>query len=43
MARDGRGGDAAKDSMRKTVIFDVDGTLIDSVDFHALAWLEAFK
>lgn len=23
-------------------IFDVDGTLIDSVDFHAQAWLEAF-
>ena len=23
-------------------IFDVDGTLIDSVDFHALAWAEAF-
>jgi phosphoglycolate phosphatase-like HAD superfamily hydrolase len=24
------------------VIFDVDGTLIDSVDFHARAWAEAF-
>jgi HAD superfamily hydrolase (TIGR01549 family) len=23
-------------------IFDVDGTLIDSVDFHAIAWVEAF-
>jgi beta-phosphoglucomutase-like phosphatase (HAD superfamily) len=26
----------------RAVIFDVDGTLIDSVDFHAQAWLEAF-
>ena len=24
------------------VIFDVDGTLIDSVDFHARAWVDAF-
>jgi HAD superfamily hydrolase (TIGR01549 family) len=24
------------------VIFDVDGTLIDSVDFHAQAWVDAF-
>jgi beta-phosphoglucomutase-like phosphatase (HAD superfamily) len=24
------------------VVFDVDGTLIDSVDFHATAWTEAF-
>jgi HAD superfamily hydrolase (TIGR01509 family) len=28
--------------MRKAVIFDVDGTLIDSVDQHALAWRDAF-
>jgi beta-phosphoglucomutase-like phosphatase (HAD superfamily) len=26
----------------KAAIFDVDGTLIDSVDFHAQAWVEAF-
>lgn len=29
--------------MPKAVIFDVDGTLVDSVDFHARAWVEAFK
>lgn len=27
----------------KSVIFDMDGTLIDSVDFHALAWQAAFR
>lgn len=27
---------------RCAVIFDVDGTLIDSVDFHARAWVDAF-
>src|SRR5690349_2964224 len=27
--------------MRKAAIFDLDGTLIDSVDLHALAWHEA--
>jgi phosphoglycolate phosphatase-like HAD superfamily hydrolase len=27
--------------MPKAAIFDVDGTLLDSVDFHALAWHEA--
>lgn len=26
----------------KAVIFDIDGTLVDSVDFHARAWQEAF-
>lgn len=29
--------------MIKAVIFDVDGTLIDSVDQHARAWQKAFK
>jgi HAD superfamily hydrolase (TIGR01549 family) len=29
--------------MIKAVIFDIDGTLIDSVDLHAQAWKEAFK
>lgn len=27
----------------KSVIFDMDGTLIDSVDFHAMAWQKAFR
>jgi beta-phosphoglucomutase-like phosphatase (HAD superfamily) len=26
----------------KAVIFDIDGTLVDSVDLHARAWQEAF-
>ena len=28
--------------MTKAVIFDVDGTLVDSVDLHARAWQDAF-
>jgi HAD superfamily hydrolase (TIGR01509 family) len=27
----------------KAVIFDIDGTLIDTVDFHALSWVRAFE
>ena len=29
--------------MIKAVIFDIDGTLVDSVDLHACAWKKAFK
>jgi HAD superfamily hydrolase (TIGR01509 family) len=29
--------------MIKVVIFDIDGTLVDSVDLHARAWQETFK
>ncbi|WP_367657832.1 HAD hydrolase-like protein [Caballeronia sp. NK8] len=28
--------------MSKSAIFDIDGTLVDSVDLHSLAWREAF-
>ena len=28
--------------MIKAVIFDIEGTLVDSVDLHAQAWQEAF-
>jgi HAD superfamily hydrolase (TIGR01509 family) len=29
--------------MPRAVIFDIDGTLVDSVDFHARAWQETFR
>src|SRR5215210_5312058 len=29
--------------MVEAVIFDIDGTLVDSVDLHARAWQEAFR
>ena len=29
--------------MPKTIIFDIDGTLVQSVDLHAVAWVEAFR
>lgn len=29
--------------MARGVIFDIDGTLVDSVDLHTRAWLEAFR
>ena len=29
--------------MPRAVIFDVDGTLVDSVDLHARAWQDTFR
>lgn len=29
--------------MPKAILFDIDGTLLDSVDLHAQAWQEAFR
>ena len=29
--------------MTEAVIFDIDGTLVDSVDLHAQAWQETFR
>jgi HAD superfamily hydrolase (TIGR01549 family) len=35
--------DVERKSMTEAVIFDVDGTIVDSVDLHAEAWKRAFE
>jgi beta-phosphoglucomutase-like phosphatase (HAD superfamily) len=30
-------------NMAEAIIFDIDGTLVDSADLHAKAWVEAFQ
>lgn len=42
MPCDPGGGRRVSGGMVQAVIFDVDGTLVDSVDLHARAWHEAF-
>src|SRR4051794_24010634 len=34
--------DTEDDPLIRAVLFDIDGTLIDSVDAHAQAWVDAF-
>jgi HAD superfamily hydrolase (TIGR01549 family) len=34
---------AHNECMAEAIIFDIDGTLLDSVDLHAKAWQEAFQ
>jgi beta-phosphoglucomutase-like phosphatase (HAD superfamily) len=29
--------------MPQAIIFDIDGTLIDTVDLHAQAWVDTFR
>ena len=44
LVRDGRlypFGNPFRSAMPQAAIFDVDGTLVDSVDLHASAWQEA--
>src|SRR5438046_2252502 len=40
--RDCRSFAVLRSIMLKAVIFDIDGTLIDSVDLHARSWVDAF-
>src|SRR6476660_5590844 len=36
-------GTAIPGSVLQAIIFDVDGTLVDSVDLHARAWQDTFR